>query len=80
MYNTAEYQENSNYLGKSIIWQGYMPYSIFVVVKGWKLENEYGCSDSFALEINKAFAESEKPEHHTNYNTVEELLDSLDAN
>lgn len=77
MYNTAQYREDLNYLGKTQIWPGYIPYSVLVFVKGWKWESEYGCSDNFAREINEAFAESEKPNHHTTFNTVEEFLDSL---
>ena len=77
MYNTEQYSRKIHYFANPAMWSDYAHVPVVFVIKNWNFEREYGCSDYLAREINKAFKETENPEKHTTFNTVEEFLDSL---
>jgi len=66
-----------NYSANASIWPGYIPFNYWLVANDLKWNFDYFCSDSLAREINEAIVESENPDSHTTYNTIEEFLNSL---
>lgn len=77
MNSTSEYSGTLNYSAKATIWPGYMPFSPWIIADDLGWGREFFCSDSLAVEINKAIGEAEDPKGHTTYNTIEEFLSSL---